>query len=142
MTPTARPDLATRADIDALVAAFYGTALHDPGLGPVFAASGMTLATHLPRIAAFWEVSLFGTGTYAGRPARVHRHLAAKAGLRPEHFDRWLALWRRTVDGMFAGPVAELAKATAARMAVGLARTAADASLPDPTAGRTALPLV
>jgi hemoglobin len=37
--------------------------------------------------------------------------------LRAGHFERWLALWRATVDELFAGERAELAKAHAVRVA-------------------------
>jgi hemoglobin len=37
--------------------------------------------------------------------------------LRAGHFDRWVALWRRTVDELFAGERAELAKVHAVRVA-------------------------
>jgi hemoglobin len=37
--------------------------------------------------------------------------------LRAGHFERWLTLWRGTVDELFAGERAELAKAHAVRVA-------------------------
>ena len=37
--------------------------------------------------------------------------------LREGHFERWLVLWRETVDELFAGERAELAKAHAQRVA-------------------------
>ena len=37
--------------------------------------------------------------------------------LRSGHFERWLVLWRDTVDELFAGERAELAKAHAERVA-------------------------
>ena len=37
--------------------------------------------------------------------------------LREGHFQRWLVLWRETVDELFAGERAELAKAHAQRVA-------------------------
>ena len=37
--------------------------------------------------------------------------------LRSGHFERWLVLWRETVDELFAGERAELAKAHALRVA-------------------------
>ena len=37
--------------------------------------------------------------------------------MRGAHFERWLALWRQTVDELFAGPRAELAKSHAHRVA-------------------------
>jgi hemoglobin len=40
-----------------------------------------------------------------------------KVRLRSGHFERWLVLWRETVDELFAGERAELAKAHALRVA-------------------------
>ena len=48
-------DITDRADLDALLHAFYGCALNDELLGPVFASAAMHLALHLPHIATFWE---------------------------------------------------------------------------------------
>lgn len=115
-------DLTTRAEIDALLLAFYGRALHDEQLGPVFAAAQMDLITHLPRIGDFWEVSLLGTGSYSGRPMRLHAHLAEACGLVPELFDRWLELWHETLAELYAGPVADRAGTDAMRMANGMRR--------------------
>jgi len=115
-------DIGSRADIEALLWAFYGAALADPVLGPVFTIAEMDLATHLPRIASFWEVTLLGTGSYAGRPMQLHRHLAATAGLAAVHFERWLVLWRHTLTSLFEGPTATRAAGDAQRMAVGMVR--------------------
>ncbi len=41
-----------------------------------------------------------------------------KAPLRREHFERWLWLWTTTVDELFAGERAELAKSHANRVAI------------------------
>lgn len=117
-----RPDILVRDDLDALLDAFYGVALHDDLLGPVFTAGGMDLDRHLPRIAAFWEVVLLCTGDYVGSPIQLHRDLAVYAGLRDIHFARWLQLWDETVDRLHAGPVADRAKAEAAMMAAGMLR--------------------
>jgi len=117
-----RSDLATRADIDALLLAFYSRALHDDQLGPVFRAAKMDLATHLPRIGDFWEVSLLGTGDYSGRPMQLHAHLAEAAGLLAELFDRWLEIWHATLAELFSGPTADRAGTDAVRMAAGMRR--------------------
>jgi hemoglobin len=37
--------------------------------------------------------------------------------LNKEHFDRWLVLWNETVDEVFAGEIADMAKNKAALMA-------------------------
>jgi hemoglobin len=108
----------TRADCDRLVRAFYDRALTDPIIGFLFVdVARIDLATHLPLVASFWETMLLGDRTYHGHPFGVHADLHARVELRWEHFARWLALWTRTVDELFAGERAELAKAHATRVA-------------------------
>jgi hemoglobin len=105
-----------------LLRTFYEAALVDDRLGPVFQTAEMRLETHLPRIVAFWEVTLLGTNTYSGSPLALHRQAAAASGLGQAHFTRWLALWERTVATLFTGPIATRAVTEAQRMAVGMLR--------------------
>src|SRR5215213_9023881 len=70
-----------------------------------------------PAIASFWETILLGARSYAGGAFRPHAQLHAKVRLREGHFVQWLNLWCRTVDELFAGERAELAKAHAHRVA-------------------------
>lgn len=116
------PDLDSRERIDLLLQAFYDRALDDELLGPVFRAAEMDLVTHLPRIAAFWERTLLGTGDYHGRPMQVHQHLMQTAGLAERHFTRWLELWHATLAEQVAGPRAERAAEDAVRMARAMLR--------------------
>ncbi len=60
---------------------------------------------------------VLGVQTYDRGAFHPHADLHARVGLQPGHFDRWLALWYATVDELFAGPRAELVKATAYRLA-------------------------
>lgn len=111
-------DIETRADCETLVRAFYGRALEDPVIGFLFTdVAGIDLEAHVPRITDFWETVLLGGTAYRGGVFGPHLRLHEKAGLRPGHFARWLALWRDSVDGHFAGPRAETAKAHAVRTA-------------------------
>ena len=112
----------TPADVQALLGTFYRAALLDDLLGPVFRTAGMRLETHLPRIGAFWEMTLLGSGTYTGSPLALHRQAAAASGLGETHFARWLLLWEGTVRSMFVGPTASRAVTEAERMAVGMLR--------------------
>jgi hemoglobin len=115
---TGLPDIRTRDDIERLARAFYGKALVDPIIGWLFVdVAKLDLEAHLPRITSFWERILLGTGTYGGGAFRPHAALHAKAGLREGHFERWLTLWHGTVDELFAGPGADLAKSHATRVA-------------------------
>ena len=111
-------DIETRADCERLVRAFYGRALEDPIIGWIFVdVAKLDLDAHVPVIASFWETMLLGGQSYSGGAFRPHADLHAKVGLRSGHFERWLMLWRTTVDDLFAGERADLAKAHAARVA-------------------------
>jgi hemoglobin len=113
-----RHDIESRADCERLVRTFYGKALDDPVIGYIFTdVAKLDLEAHVPRITSFWETILLGARSYGGGAFRPHAVIHAKSPLREGHFDRWLFLWRETVDELFAGPRAELAKAHAERVA-------------------------
>jgi hemoglobin len=117
MTDT-RPDIQDRADCERLVRAFYGRAMTDPIIGFIFSdVARLDLEAHVPRITAFWETILLGAPSYRGGAFRPHAELNMRVRLRAGHFERWLSLWRSSVDEQFAGERAELAKAHAARVA-------------------------
>jgi hemoglobin len=111
-------DIQDRADCERLVRAFYGRALTDPVIGFIFVdVAKLDLEAHVPQIASFWETILLGAQSYRGGAFAPHAALHAKVGLRAGHFERWLWLWRQTVDELFAGERAELAKSHAQRVA-------------------------
>ncbi|MFL5816474.1 MAG: group III truncated hemoglobin [Conexibacter sp.] len=113
-----RHDIQDRADVERLVCAFYAKAMTDPIIGWLFTdVARLDLEEHVPQIASFWETVLLGTKSYSGTPFEPHARLHAKANLRAGHFGRWLALWTETVDELFAGQTAEMAKAHAIRVA-------------------------
>ena len=129
-------DIADRADCERLVRAFYGRALTDPMIGWLFVdVARLDLEAHIPDITSFWETILLGAQSYCGGAFRPHAALHAKAPLRAGHFERWLTLWSSTVDELFAGERAELAKAHAVRVARafhGRLQTLPSAALPPP----------
>ena len=111
-------DITTRADIDRLLRAFYNRALVDAEIGYFFTdVAHLDLEAHLPRIGNFWEQVLLHRPVYTGNPMAVHFHLHSASPIAATHFRRWLVLWAETVDGSFAGPVAEEAKRRAAIIA-------------------------
>ena len=111
-------DITDRSDCEDLVRAFYGRALEDPIIGWIFVdVAKLDLEAHVPRIASFWETILLGAQSYGGGAFAPHAVLHAQVGLRRGHFERWLWLWRTTVDELFAGERAELAKSHAERVA-------------------------
>jgi hemoglobin len=111
-------DIGDRSDCERLVRAFYGRALADPIIGWIFVdVAQLDIEAHVPQIASFWETILLGARSYGGGAFRPHAELHARVRLRAGHFERWLMLWRATVDDLFAGERAELAKAHAQRVA-------------------------
>ncbi len=111
-------DIEDRSDCERLVRAFYGRALADPVIGWIFVdVAKLDIEAHVPQIASFWETILLGARSYSGGAFRPHAALHARVPLRAGHFERWLWLWRSTVDDLFQGGRAELAKAHAERVA-------------------------
>lgn len=118
-----RSDLITRADIEALLRAFYSRALIDEELIEPFAElREKGLESHLPVMCDFWETVLFGTKSYRGSALAVHTRLHQQHPLTVAHFQRWLALWTEVVDERYAGPFAARAVLQASRMARAMSR--------------------
>jgi hemoglobin len=116
-------DIQSREDCEHLVRTFYGRALDDPIIGWLFTdVAKLDLEAHLPQIASFWETMLLDARSYGGGAFRPHADLNAKVPLRGGHFERWLWLWRATVDELFSGPRAEQAKEHADRVAAAFRR--------------------
>src|SRR5690606_19366888 len=69
---------------------------------------------HLDTIEAFWSSMLLGTGTYSGRPMLKHIGIH---DLEDRHFERWLALFKETVDRLCPPGVAALFVDRAERVA-------------------------
>jgi hemoglobin len=112
------PDIQDRSDCERLVREFYSRALADPIIGFIFVdVARLDLEAHVPRITSFWETILLGGQSYTGGAFRPHAALNAQVHLRRGHFERWLWLWSTTVDELFAGVRAELAKSHAVRVA-------------------------
>jgi hemoglobin len=113
-----RSDIETRDDCERLVRSFYGRALTDPVIGWLFTdVARLDLEAHVPRITSFWETILLGARSYGGGAFAPHAALNARAQLRAGHFERWLWLWQQTVDELFVGERAQLAKSHAVRVA-------------------------
>lgn len=118
MTPTGRlvpPDL-DEAVVAAVVAEFYTRARADTLIGPIFAR--VVAADHWPQhiqtITDFWSAMLLGTRRYIGRP--MPKHIAIPE-LGDAEFQRWLTLFRDTVDDLCPPAVAAMFVDRAERIA-------------------------
>ena len=111
-------DIASRADIERMVNAFYARVGDDEILGPIFNDVAATdWAAHLPKMYAFWDGVLFATPGFRGNPLAVHLALGQKVTLGDREFSRWLELFNANMDELFSGPMATEAKARAMRIA-------------------------
>ncbi|MEU2282517.1 group III truncated hemoglobin [Streptomyces sp. NPDC013178] len=131
--PESLPDIGCRADIEALVEAFYADVIADDLIGPLFVeVARVDMTAHLPVMADFWESALLSPGVYRRNALRAHRELHARSPLRAEHFDRWLALWTATVRRRHRGPVADRAVGKAHAVAGALLHNTAGGGRPRP----------
>lgn len=115
-------DIGDRADVERFVRDFYRLAAMDDVLGPVFAATEMNWNAHIETLVDFWSWQLFGRRGYVGNPLRAHEPAHARTPFMAQHYERWLELFEGTIDNSFAGPVAELAKTRARKMATAMRR--------------------
>jgi hemoglobin len=125
-----RDDLRTRTDVERLVRDFYRKVAMDDLLGPIFAAARVDWSLHIPKLTDFWAWQLLGQRGYEGNPLRAHEPVHAATPFDDAHFERWLDLFEETVDELFAGPTAELAKGRARRMASSMRRLLSGVSAP------------
>lgn len=106
-----KKDIEDKADIQLLVDSFYEKVKADPVIGFIFNdIVKVNWERHLPVMYDFWENTLFYTGVYLGNPMEMHRRLNQLIPLTAEHFQQWTNLFTSTVDELFAGEKAVLAK--------------------------------
>jgi hemoglobin len=112
-------DISNREDIRRLVDAFYAKALTDPVIGFLFTeVARIDLPTHLPKLYDFWETLLLGATSYQSSPLMPHFHLHMRHPLETAHFVRWVELFHSTVEELFEGPIAHMAKVRSERIAL------------------------
>ena len=70
----------------------------------------LNLIEHLPRVELFWNATIFPEYAYTKNLMERHSML----DLKKEEFKVWLDLFWETMDELFSGPQAELAKNRAA----------------------------
>ena len=101
-----------------LVDAFYAKVRINAELAPIFArAIPGDWQPHLTKMYAFWSSVMLTTGRYKGNP--VSKHLVIP-GMKPELFERWLALFDETCRELFDNDVSEAFRIKAERIAESL----------------------
>jgi hemoglobin len=111
-------DIENRNDIELLLHDFYEKVFKDDLIGYFFTeVVPLNLETHLPLIADFWESVLLDGRGYRKNVMEIHRDISGKSKIEKEHFDRWVHLFTESVDKLFEGPKALLAKQRALSIA-------------------------
>lgn len=112
------PDIESRKDIEAVLAAFYEKATVDPVIGRFFTeVVPLDIPSHLPVIADFWESVVLGSRGYRKNVMEVHQHIHHLSAIRRQHLNRWVALFTATIDAGFTGERASLMKQRGASIA-------------------------
>ena len=111
-------DIENRTDIEFLVNTFYKKVIKDDVIGFFFTEVViLNWEKHIPIMYDFWETMLLGNMVYKGNPMLTHIELSKKSTLKPEHFEGWLLLWKKTIDANFNGRIAILAFQKASQIA-------------------------
>ncbi len=97
-------DILNRSDIELLVKTFYSRAANDPLLAPHF--ENVNWEHHYPRMIDFWAFILLEEFGFQGNVFDAHKDLV----IDESHFKQWLLHFHSTIDELFIGEKAELAK--------------------------------
>ncbi len=107
-----------RTDVSLLVRTFYKKIRKDKVLGPIFNNSITDWESHLELLTDFWETQLFLKRKYHGNPITAHQEVDEKINhtVTSEHFGLWLNYWFGTIDELYTGEIAWIAKNRAQKM--------------------------
>lgn len=104
-------DINDKADIEKLMRLFYDQLLQVPGMAPVF--EGINMEAHLPHIVQFWAFVLLDEEGYKTNVFEKHLSLPIKSS----QFEQWRQVFTDSVNQLFNGERAEMAKTRAATLA-------------------------
>jgi hemoglobin len=111
-------DIETRTDIELLLNRFYAKVFRDDLIGYFFTeVVPLNLEKHIPVIADFWESILLNAKGYRKNVMEIHLNISQKSKIEKHHLDRWVHLFTETVDELFEGNKATIAKQRAASIA-------------------------
>jgi len=106
-----KKDITNREDIDLLMHRFYKKLLDDNTINYIFTdVVKIDIETHIPVIADFWESILFHRNVYHNNPMKIHLDIQNKTPLLKHHFDTWLFYFNASIDELFEGDIAIMAK--------------------------------
>lgn len=97
-------DIQSKEDVTFLVDKFYEAVLTNENLAPFF--KHLNFEKHLPKMIHFWSFVLLDEPGYTTNVTEKHEKMPLSMDL----FNLWVNLFKQTVDELFEGEKAELAK--------------------------------
>ncbi|MGI0105163.1 group III truncated hemoglobin [Salinimicrobium sp. WS361] len=112
-------DIQNREDVFLLVSTFYTKVRANKKIGHFFNDTINDWPAHLEKLTDFWETNLFMVSKFRGNPMRAHKEVDRDFdhSIEQAHFGEWLNMWYETLDELFEGDRASIAKNRARNMA-------------------------
>ena len=112
-------DIKSEKDVKLLIHGFYDRVRQHPEISHFFNETIQDWDTHLDKLSKFWMANLFGQSGFTGNPMKAHIEVDQTFDNQIEqaHFGHWLQLWFSTIDSLFSGDKANLAKERARNIA-------------------------
>ena len=113
-----KKDIADRNDLLKLLTLFYNKLLADKSISYLFTdVARIDLPHHMDTLVNFWDSVLFQHDVYRKNAMQPHLILHQKSPLQKHHFKTWLTYFNESVDELFEGEKAQLAKERALSIA-------------------------
>lgn len=114
-----KTDIMNRKDVFLLVSAFYTKVRVNAEIGHFFNDTIQDWPSHLEKLTDFWETNLFMVSKFRGNPMKTHKEVdnQFQNSIEQKHFGEWLNMWFETIDELFEGDRANIAKNRARNMA-------------------------
>ena len=113
-----KKDISDREDLLKLLALFYNKLLADKSISYLFTdIAKIDLPHHLDILVNFWDSVLFQNDVYRKNAMQPHLVLHQQSPLQKHHFETWLKYFNESVDELFEGEKAFLAKERALSIA-------------------------
>jgi hemoglobin len=111
-------DISNRDDLLRLLMLFYNKLLGDRSISYLFTdIAKIDLSHHLDILVNFWDSVIFQNDVYRKNAMQPHLILHQKSPLQKNHFETWLRYFNESVDELFEGEKAFLAKEKALSIA-------------------------
>lgn len=113
-----KKDISSREDLLQLLTLFYSKLLADKSISYLFTdIAKIDLPHHMGTLVNFWDSVLFQNDVYRKNAMQPHLVLHQKSPLQKHHFETWLTYFNESVDELFEGEKAFLAKERALSIA-------------------------